>query len=181
MNKKSLSQLNSRQKRKMRLKRLIALFSAIAVFVTTYALILPAITIDDETAENEPGLDVVQVDEETVDTEELVPPPSEPGEPVDDVSRSASCGDLTVGAELTDGSFGESVVMELTAVSDESILNAMVQMAEAQGVKNAKIMWPVRIAAAGKAVTPGGAVEICRILGREETLRRLRIGLEKLS
>ena len=54
-------------------------------------------------------------------------------------------------------------------------------MAEAEGVKNAKIMWPVRIAAAGKAVTPGGAVEICRILGREETLRRLRIGLEKLS
>ena len=64
---------------------------------------------------------------------------------------------------------------------DESILNAMVKMAEEQGVKNAKIMWPVRIAAAGKAVTPGGAVEICRILGREETLRRLRIGLEKLS
>ena len=37
------------------------------------------------------------------------------------------------------------------------------------------------IAAAGKAVTPGGAVEICRILGREETLRRLRIALEKLE
>ena len=46
---------------------------------------------------------------------------------------------------------------------------------------NAKVMWPVRIAAAGKAVTPGGAVEICRILGKEETLRRLRIGLEKLA
>ena len=70
---------------------------------------------------------------------------------------------------------------QLPAWDDESILNAMVQMAEEQGVKNAKIMWPVRIAAAGKAVTPGGAVEICRILGRGETLRRLRIGLEKLS
>ena len=69
----------------------------------------------------------------------------------------------------------------LPAWDDESILGAMVKMAEDQGVKNAKIMWPVRIAAAGKAVTPGGAVEICRILGREETLRRLRIGLEKLS
>ena len=42
-------------------------------------------------------------------------------------------------------------------------------------------MWPVRIAAAGKAVTPGGAVEICAILGREECLRRLRAGLEKLA
>ena len=36
-------------------------------------------------------------------------------------------------------------------------------------------------AAAGKAVTPGGAVEVCHILGRDETLRRLRLGLEKLG
>ena len=58
---------------------------------------------------------------------------------------------------------------------------AQTGLAESMGVKNAKVMWPVRIAAAGKAVTPGGAVEICRILGREETLRRLRIALEKLG
>ena len=42
-------------------------------------------------------------------------------------------------------------------------------------------MWPVRIAASGQTVTPGGAVEICRILGRDETLRRLKVGLEKLG
>lgn len=65
--------------------------------------------------------------------------------------------------------------------SDESILAAMTGMAEACGCKNAKIMWPVRIAVAGKAVTPGGAVEICRILGKDETLRRIRVGIEKLS
>ena len=47
-------------------------------------------------------------------------------------------------------------------------------------VKNATLMWPVRIAAAGKLVTPGGAVEICHILGKDETLRRLRLGLDKL-
>ena len=64
---------------------------------------------------------------------------------------------------------------------DEHILDTMVKLAEEQGVKNAKVMWPVRIAAAGKSVTPGGAVEICRILGKDETLRRLRIGLEKLG
>ena len=64
---------------------------------------------------------------------------------------------------------------------DEGILGVMTSLAEEWGVKNARIMWPVRIAAAGKAVTPGGAVEICRILGKEETLHRLRIGLEKLS
>ena len=69
----------------------------------------------------------------------------------------------------------------LESWEDEGIMKVMVDLAEAQGVKNAKVMWPVRIAVAGKAVTPGGAVEICRILGREETLRRLRTGLEKLN
>ena len=65
--------------------------------------------------------------------------------------------------------------------SNDAIHDTLVSLAETLGVKNATLMWPVRIAAAGKAVTPGGAVEICRILGREETLRRLRLGLEKLK
>ena len=42
-------------------------------------------------------------------------------------------------------------------------------------------MWPVRIAVAGKLVTPGGAVELCHILGKDETLRRLRFGLDMLK
>ncbi len=68
----------------------------------------------------------------------------------------------------------------LPAWDDEHIMGAMVGLAEAMEAKNAKVMWPVRIAAAGKAVTPGGAVEICRILGKDETLRRLNTALEKL-
>ena len=64
---------------------------------------------------------------------------------------------------------------------DEHIHDALAGLAERLEVKNAKLMWPVRIAATGTAVTPGGAVEICRILGREETLRRLRDGLARLS
>ena len=64
--------------------------------------------------------------------------------------------------------------------TQEAIHDGLVALAENLGVKNATLMWPVRIAAAGQAVTPGGAVEICRILGREETLRRLRLGLGKL-
>ena len=65
--------------------------------------------------------------------------------------------------------------------TQEGIHNCLIALAERLGVKNATLMWPVRIAAAGKLVTPGGAVEICRILGREEALRRLRAGLEKLT
>lgn len=65
--------------------------------------------------------------------------------------------------------------------TDESIHDGLVNLAASLEVKNATLMWPVRIAAAGKLVTPGGAVEICRILGREETLRRLRRGLSMLT
>ena len=70
---------------------------------------------------------------------------------------------------------------DLPQWDNESIHNGLIDLAVSLEVKNATLMWPVRIAAAGKAVTPGGAVEICHILGRDECLRRLRAGLEKLN
>ena len=63
----------------------------------------------------------------------------------------------------------------------DAIHDSLIALAEQLGVKNATLMWPVRIATAGKLVTPGGAVEICQILGRDETLRRLKAGLAKLG
>ena len=63
----------------------------------------------------------------------------------------------------------------------ENIHGSLVGLAEGLAVKNATLMWPVRIAVAGKLVTPGGAVELCHILGREETIRRLKKGVEKLQ
>ena len=65
--------------------------------------------------------------------------------------------------------------------NDEGLLAAMTGLTETMGVKKSVVMWPVRIAAAGKTVTPGGAVEICHILGRDETIRRLKLGLDKLK
>ena len=69
----------------------------------------------------------------------------------------------------------------LTEWSNEAIHDALIGLAQQLEVKNATLMWPVRIAAAGKLVTPGGAVEICQILGKEETVRRLRAGVAKLQ
>ena len=63
----------------------------------------------------------------------------------------------------------------------EGIKAVMTDLAAELEVKNAKIMWPVRIAIAGKAVTPGGAVEIAHILGKEESIARMKQGIEKLS
>ena len=73
------------------------------------------------------------------------------------------------------------LLAELPAWDDETLLAAMKDLAERLEVKNAKVMWPVRIAVSGRAVTPGGAVEICRILGRDETLRRIDAGIAKLE
>jgi glutamyl-tRNA synthetase len=72
-------------------------------------------------------------------------------------------------------------VLESVEWTDESILAGLVALAEKLEVKNATLMWPLRIAVSGRAVTPGGAVELCRILGRSETLTRVDAGILKLS
>lgn len=63
----------------------------------------------------------------------------------------------------------------------DSIHDALINLATELEVKNGTVMWPARIAVAGKQVTPGGAIEILEILGKEESLRRIEIGLEKLA
>jgi len=65
--------------------------------------------------------------------------------------------------------------------TSENIHDVLIALAADLEVKNATLMWPVRIAIAGKQVTPGGAVEICWILGKEETISRIERGIEKLS
>ena len=78
----------------------------------------------------------------------------------------------------------EAAIAELESVSDwqlETIHDQLIALAQRLEVKNGTLLWPVRIAAAGKQVTPGGAMEILAILGKEESLRRLRVGLEKLK
>ncbi|MDD5808925.1 MAG: glutamate--tRNA ligase, partial [Clostridiales bacterium] len=69
----------------------------------------------------------------------------------------------------------------LPAWTEEAVHDALLGLAQAQGMKNGTLLWPVRIAMAGKAVTPGGAIEIGILLGKDETMRRLKIGLEKLQ
>ena len=48
-------------------------------------------------------------------------------------------------------------------------------------VKNGRVLWPLRTAVSGKQSTPGGAFEIMEIIGKEETLRRIEIGINKLE
>lgn len=48
------------------------------------------------------------------------------------------------------------------------------------GMKNGQVLWPLRIAISGRVSTPGGAIEIAYLLGKDETLRRLDASLAKL-
>lgn len=70
---------------------------------------------------------------------------------------------------------------QLPAWELTDIHETLIALAQKLEVKNGTLLWPVRIAAAGTLVTPGGAMEILTLLGREEALRRLRLGLAKLE
>lgn len=50
-----------------------------------------------------------------------------------------------------------------------------------KGVKNGVVLWPLRTAVSGKQSTPGGAFEIMEIIGKDETIRRVETGIEKLE
>ena len=70
---------------------------------------------------------------------------------------------------------------KLPAWNEESVHDALINLAQSQNKKNGVIMWPLRIAISGKAVTPCGAVEIAVLLGRDETLARIRRSLAALE
>ena len=70
---------------------------------------------------------------------------------------------------------------ELTDWSNDALYEVLKDYSAAEGFKAGFTIWPVRIAVSGKAVTPAGATEIMEVLGKEESLARIREGIEKLS
>ena len=78
----------------------------------------------------------------------------------------------------------EAALPALEALEDftvESIHAALFELIGKLGVKNGYMLWPVRVAVSGKQFTPGGGIEICAILGKEESLKRIRHGIERLK
>jgi glutamyl-tRNA synthetase len=65
-------------------------------------------------------------------------------------------------------------VLEGVAPWTEEALHEKLMAAIAEsGMKNGQVLWPLRVAISGQASTPGGAIEIAYLLGRDETLSRL--------
>jgi glutamyl-tRNA synthetase len=72
----------------------------------------------------------------------------------------------------------------LEAIDDwtkENIHDELIALVERLELKNGRILWPVRVAVSGKAFTPGGGVELAYILGKDETIARIKKGIEQLS
>lgn len=63
----------------------------------------------------------------------------------------------------------------------ENIHDRLIELVQKLELKNGRILWPVRVAVSGKAFTPGGGVEIAAILGKEETIKRIKNGIELLE
>lgn len=64
---------------------------------------------------------------------------------------------------------------------DDGMMHMQMDIAKEHELKNGRIMWPIRVALSNKAMTPGGSVEIAHILGKEETLKRMRQAINDLE
>ena len=63
----------------------------------------------------------------------------------------------------------------------DNLHDSLMELVAKMEVKNGIVLWPLRVAVSGKAFTPGGGVEIAYILGKEETINRVKKGIEKLK
>ncbi|MBU9739001.1 glutamate--tRNA ligase [Diplocloster agilis] len=65
--------------------------------------------------------------------------------------------------------------------SNDALYETLVGFIKEKGYKNGYVMWPIRTAVSGKQTTPGGATELMEVLGKEESLKRIRLGIGMLE
>ena len=65
--------------------------------------------------------------------------------------------------------------------SNDALYEMLVAYVAEKGYKNGYVMWPIRTAVSGKQMTPAGATEIMEIIGKEETIKRIKKAIEELS
>ena len=69
---------------------------------------------------------------------------------------------------------------KLSGWNYDSLHDLLIGFANKKELKNGTVMWPIRIALSGKQMTPGGAIEILEILGKEESLKRIENAINLL-
>ena len=73
------------------------------------------------------------------------------------------------------------ILEEQDDFSNDALFEALSKYVADKGVKTGFVMWPIRTAVSGKQMTPAGATEIMEIIGKEESLTRIRKGIELLE
>ena len=65
--------------------------------------------------------------------------------------------------------------------NENTVHDALFSLIKSLDVKNGYILWPVRVAVSGRQFTPGGALELCCILGKKDSLDRIRCSIDLIS
>ena len=73
------------------------------------------------------------------------------------------------------------ILEDMSSFDNDSLFEALSVFAKEHEYKTGFVMWPLRTAVSGKQATPGGATELMSVLGKEETITRIKAAIEKLS
>ena len=73
------------------------------------------------------------------------------------------------------------VLEQLSDWNETTIHDTLMSLVQELGIKNGQLLWPIRTALSGESTSPGGAMELADILGKQESLSRIKIGIEKLE
>lgn len=65
--------------------------------------------------------------------------------------------------------------------SNDALYAMLCEYVKEKEYKNGYVMWPIRTAVSGKQMTPGGATELMEVLGKEESISRIKAAIEKLE
>ena len=73
-----------------------------------------------------------------------------------------------------------AILSEVDSFDNDTLFAALMPIAEKLTIKTGTLMWCIRIAVSGLSATPGGATEIMEVIGKDESLSRIKTALEKL-
>jgi len=76
--------------------------------------------------------------------------------------------------------FIKPVLEGITDWTEANLHDVVMEAIPQTGMKNATVLWPLRIAVTGRAATPGGAFEMLYLLGKDEAMKRLEAAMARL-
>lgn len=73
------------------------------------------------------------------------------------------------------------VLENISDFSEENLHNVIFDLIEKLEIKTGQMLWPIRVALSGKDSTPGGAIELLYLLGKENSIKRIKYSIELLK